>query len=70
MNQRKILGRLVALIVLFGTSSAAAQMPMDHSTSTDEIHRIDQPISVKVGVVLTGVTLIGLELWWFLFSQP
>lgn len=30
---------------------------------------IEQPLSVKVLMTVGGLTLIGLELWWFLGSQ-
>ena len=35
-----------------------------------QFRQIEQPLALKLGVTLAGVGLIGLELWWFLLSQP
>jgi plastocyanin domain-containing protein len=45
---------------------------MPHATRqpTGEFQRIDQPLWVKGAVTAGGLGLIGLELWWFLFSKP
>ena len=40
------------------------QMP--HPATDRAFGQIEQPLPVKVGVVLGGLTLIGAELWWFL----
>ena len=37
---------------------------------TREFQRIEQPLSSKILVTTGGLGLIGLELWWFLFSKP
>ena len=66
MNQRTILGSLTGLSLVLGTSAAFAQMTADHAAPPDRFQRIEQPLSVKVGVAAGGLALIGLELWWFL----
>ncbi len=59
---------VISLALLLGsTSSVLAATETQISRST--IHKIEQPLSVKVSVTLGGLGLIGLELWWFLFSQ-
>lgn len=40
------------------------------STPSVQFRRIEQPLSNKVAVTMGGLGLIGLELWWLLFSKP
>lgn len=74
MLSQKIWGNLVGLGFLLGISSgvAVAQMPHEMpaaAESTTQFRRIDQPLGLKAGVTVGGIALIGLELWWFLFSK-
>jgi plastocyanin domain-containing protein len=39
---------------------------MPPSTTNRSIQSIEQPLSIKLGVVLGGLTLVGAELCWFL----
>jgi plastocyanin domain-containing protein len=39
---------------------------MPHSPIDKSVRQIEQPVPVKISVVLGGLTLIGAELWWFL----
>jgi plastocyanin domain-containing protein len=70
-----IVSSLVSIGVLFGTVSgkATAQTPHDEMQARTEqpsqFRQIDQPLWLKSTVVLGGVGLIGLELWWFLLSK-
>ena len=41
-------------------------MQMQPSNTNRSFQPIEQPLPVKVGVVLGGLTLVGAELWWFL----
>jgi len=70
-NKSKIFGGIAGLGFLFGIASsvATAEMPTHSSEQTSQFRRIEQPIALKVGVTLGGLGLIGLELWWFLFSK-
>lgn len=60
------------LSLSWGSGHAIAQM--NHSEmrphQTGEFQRIDQPLWLKGTVTAGGLGLIGLELWWFLFSKP
>ncbi|MBE9157501.1 cupredoxin domain-containing protein [Nodosilinea sp. LEGE 06152] len=48
-----------------------AQMPHDGmAEQTGQFQRIEQPLWSKVAVTGAGLSLIGLELWWFLLSKP
>lgn len=63
-------GSLTALVLLTGTSGVAlAEMPAHSSGQTSQFHRIEQPLGLKVGVVIGGLALIGLELWWFILYK-
>ncbi|MEG4342396.1 hypothetical protein QUB70_03790 [Microcoleus sp. A003_D6] len=71
LNQRQILGSLGSLGIIIGIASGvrANQISIHHSNSTAQFRHIEQPLSLKIGVTAGGLTLIGLELWWFLFSK-
>jgi plastocyanin domain-containing protein len=58
---------LATCSISLGTASAA--MPTSASPETGEFQPIEQPLALKVGVTVGGLALIGLELWWFLFSK-
>jgi plastocyanin domain-containing protein len=69
-------GTLVGFGFLLGTlSGAVADTPehsmdlMQPSQKVGQFQRIEQPLGNKVAVTVGGLGLIGLELWWFLFSQ-
>jgi len=77
MNKAAFWGTLAGFGFLLGAlSGVAAEMPgdsthsMPRSPESSQFQRIDQPLGTKVAVTLGGLGLIGLELWWFLFSQP
>ncbi len=40
------------------------------AAQSNQFQRIDQPLGNKIAVTLGGFSLIGLELWWFLWSKP
>ncbi|MGA9382528.1 MAG: hypothetical protein WBV73_27525 [Phormidium sp.] len=74
-SKKLIFSNLVGLGFLLGISSgvAANQMPMEmpHSGTENNVpfRQIEQPLGLKIGVTLGGLGLIGLELWWFMFSK-
>jgi len=74
-SKRKMLESLTGLGFLLGVISSAAvaqmpvEMPASESEQTSQFRRIEQPLSLKVGVTLGGLALIGVELWWFLLSK-
>jgi plastocyanin domain-containing protein len=39
---------------------------MPHSSTDKSFRQIEQPLPIKIGVVLGGLSLVGAELWWFL----
>lgn len=46
------------------------EMSSEMNSKSDSVQIIHQPFALKAAVTAGGVALIGLELWWFLFSQP
>ncbi|MBW4552744.1 MAG: hypothetical protein KME35_16780 [Aphanocapsa sp. GSE-SYN-MK-11-07L] len=71
--QRKIFGvlfgssLLLSMMLLNPSHSASASNPLPLAT---QFRQIDQPIPLRLGITLGGAALIGLELWWFLYSRP
>lgn len=53
-----------AMLSLAQVGGVAPQM--QPSASDRSFRQIEQPLPIKVGVILGGLTLIGAELWWFL----
>jgi plastocyanin domain-containing protein len=68
-----MIGSLAGFGLMLGVSSASmAQTPHDEmqpSETTTSFRRIDQPTWLKGAVTAGGIGLIGVELWWFLFSK-
>lgn len=66
-----LLGLSSSVAILSGSGIANAQMPMamPKPGQTTQFRRLEQPLGLKIGVVAGGAALIGLELWWFLFSK-
>ncbi|EAW36582.1 cupredoxin domain-containing protein [Lyngbya sp. PCC 8106] len=58
---------LLSLILVTSVQAASTESP---SESTDKFRQIQQPIPVKIAITTAGLGLIGLELWWFMFSKP
>jgi plastocyanin domain-containing protein len=75
MNYRYSVGLLAGIMLHLSLASATvAQMPMNQaepsSAASNQFQQIEQPIALKAGVVIGGLGLIGLELWWFIWSKP
>jgi plastocyanin domain-containing protein len=84
ISKGAMIGSIVTLSFLLGIASgeATAQMPhagMQHLTPEQTgqfqhpeqpFQHLEQPLGVKGVVTVGGLGLIGLELWWFLFSKP
>jgi len=60
-------------LVMIATAGTAIAQPTFQSfpppEPTPQFHRVEQPLGLKLAVTGSGLALIGLELWWFLFSQ-
>ncbi|NJL37559.1 MAG: hypothetical protein HC899_13070 [Leptolyngbyaceae cyanobacterium SM1_4_3] len=76
VNRFAIFGRIATVSLLLGVTlgGAVAQeshQGMTHTTGEQtNFQRVDQPLWVKAAVTAGGISLIGLELWWFLLSKP
>ena len=73
--------KIAGLSILFSISSAVLSNAAYASATVSErsqpitqpasqFQPIDQPLITKAIVTISGVGLIGLELWWFLGSKP
>jgi len=71
-SKNVIFSNIIGLVVLMFTVSAgpAVSMSSEHSSTNPQFRPIEQPLALKAIVTLGGLGLIGLELWWFLWSQP
>ena len=56
----------IGAILSLAQVGGVAPMQMQPSASDRSFRQIEQPLPVKVGVILGGLTLVGAELWWFL----
>ncbi|MBL1177858.1 MAG: cupredoxin domain-containing protein [Pantanalinema sp. GBBB05] len=75
MKQSAIFSSIATVSILLGITSGGTIAKMAHeempsTEPTGEFQPIDQPLWVKGAVTIGGLGLIGLELWWFVFSQP
>ncbi|MDY7019927.1 MAG: cupredoxin domain-containing protein [Cyanobacteriota bacterium] len=58
------------LLPLILATSVQAASPTSTSQSPEKFRQIQQPTPVKIAVTTAGLGLIGLEIWWFMFSRP
>lgn len=72
-----VLGTLAGVGFLLGGMSGAIAdetqmegMGKPTPPQPSQFQPIEQPFASKVAVTLGGLSLIGLELWWFLLSKP
>jgi plastocyanin domain-containing protein len=70
LNQKTLWGCLVGLLLFANTSSTAlGEIPHSLTQQTSQFHSIEQPLVLKIAVTIGGLALIGIELWWFIFSK-
>ncbi|AFZ37687.1 hypothetical protein Sta7437_4213 [Stanieria cyanosphaera PCC 7437] len=71
-TKKAIAFSIASLGIVLGIASgnALAQMPHQMNQPKAQFQRIEQPLSNKIIVTVSGLGLIGLELWWFLLSKP
>ncbi len=64
------------VFLLLGNSSMASEMDKSHNNSqtpsqnsAQQFQKIEQPLGLKAGITGAGLGLIGLDLWWFIYSK-
>ncbi len=73
MKSKSLLWSLPLGLGLFlgiASGTPAAEMEAMSASQSNQFRKIEQPLSLKVGVTLGGLALIGAELWWFLLKKP
>ncbi|HAN75875.1 MAG TPA: hypothetical protein DCQ51_01805 [Planktothrix sp. UBA8407] len=60
----------ILLSILIANSAPIQAMETHAEPSNNQFRTIEQPLSTKMVVTAGGLTLIGLELWWFFLSKP
>ncbi len=62
-----LVGTIIAILPMSESEMQHSPTNRLHSVSgSASFRKIEQPLPIKVGVLLGGLTLIGAELWWFL----
>lgn len=70
LNKRKFWSSIISLGLLLSLASSVKATEMsDRHSGQNQFRRIEQPLSLKVAVTLSGLGLIAAELWWFLGSN-
>lgn len=71
INKTKILNSLAGLwfFLALTPNIGLAEMPASAEKQTSQFQKIEQPLGLKLAVALGGLGLIGVELWWFMFSK-
>lgn len=64
------LGLLLALATPVPAQMNHDEMTTESGQRANEFQRIEQPLWSRAAVTATGLSLVGLELWWFLLSKP
>lgn len=70
LSRKIILASVASWGLMFGLATDQAVAAMNHEVSTNQFRRVEQSFAIKAAVTITGIGLIGLELWWFLLSKP
>lgn len=68
MLSKKLWSSIMCLGLLLGMSLRVQAAEMQ-ANSSPQFRSIEQPMDLKIAVTIGGLALIGLELWWFLFSK-
>ncbi|MEC4986705.1 MAG: hypothetical protein SAJ37_23730 [Oscillatoria sp. PMC 1068.18] len=53
----------------FDINETDTKILISQAETNEKFHFIAQPLWLKGTVTLAGISLIGLEVWWFLFSK-
>ncbi|OUC14168.1 MAG: hypothetical protein B0A82_13690 [Alkalinema sp. CACIAM 70d] len=64
-----LMGLILALTIGVPTLAQDIHSPMANPAAKPEFQAIEQPFSHRAIVTIGGLTLIGMELWWFLGSS-
>ncbi|MDY7015011.1 MAG: cupredoxin domain-containing protein [Cyanobacteriota bacterium] len=67
-RDRLVLAFFLSLGLIASTPFITRSMAESPEQSSD-FSRIEQPLPLKILVTLGGLSLLGAEVWWFLFSK-
>jgi plastocyanin domain-containing protein len=65
---KKLTGILISIGLSVGIISSMSAQEMRHNST--KFQPIEQPITLRVAIAVGGLSLIGIQLWWFLASKP
>ncbi|MBD2327951.1 hypothetical protein [Alkalinema sp. FACHB-956] len=63
-----LMGLILALTIGFPSLAGDKHSPPANPAAHPEFQAIDHPLSHRAIVTIGGLTLMGMELWWFLGS--
>lgn len=69
MLSRKIILGSIVWGLIFGLGTNVAIANINHDSPNTQFHSMEQPLTVKAAVTAGGLTLVCLEIWWFLLSK-
>jgi plastocyanin domain-containing protein len=76
VDKNRIVSILTGLgfLIVLTTNSALAQNNKEiemlvSAVEINQFQKLEQPLSLKLTVIVVGLGLISAELWWFLFSK-
>ena len=74
LDKNKIYSIIAGLFFLASTPNIALAQKLEtgikvSAMATNKFQKIEQPLELKLAVLFGGLGLIGVELWWFMFSQ-
>jgi plastocyanin domain-containing protein len=69
LSRKIILATLASCGLILSLLPNKTLATMNHQVSTTQFRRIEQTLPIKAAVTISGLGLIGLELWWFLMSK-
>lgn len=71
LKTKKIRVYFIGIILAISIAHPVIANPTpSQNQSSTQFRKIEQPLAIKLAVTAAGLGLIGLELWWFIFSQP
>jgi plastocyanin domain-containing protein len=70
MFSKKVILATMLWGLMFGLGTNTAVANIRHESPTTQFQKMEAPLVIKAAVTVGGLTLVCLEIWWFLLSKP
>ncbi len=71
MKKHQAIAILVSISLFFSiVSSVSSEEMSKHNSSPERFQPIEQPIVLKMAIAVGGLSLMAVQLWWFLGGKP